>query len=196
MTTEPRVTARDPGRKPGTPVKQTLDMPGNWREVQDAQHKGDARGSLLVPSGAGWVEHDTLGIAEEVAARWPNLRVAECVKRCDDCAALGHYPYTVVELDRKGKTIPILGFLRLDRRVIDTLWSISAETADQQRLADEHNARVRAEIEKKVAEQQKASLEIIGAALKSTKYDWRGPGGVKIGPTMSREDARRALTQN
>jgi len=188
------ITARDRGRKPGTPLKQTLEMPGEWRGLQDAQQAGDAKG-LIVPTGAGWVERDTLGVAEEVATRWPNLRVAECQQRCNDCVATGHYPYVVCEVDAKGRTVPVLGFIELNRSVIDTLWSISQAAGDQQRLADEHNARVHAEIKRKSAEQQQAALEVIGSALKSNKYDWRGPGGVKIGRNMTPAQARRALTQ-
>lgn len=195
----PKIVARDTGRKPGTPVKQPLDMPGDassWFDIQSDQRRGKETGSLLVPDGTGWVEHDTLGIAEEVARMWPNLRVAECRMRCSDCSALGHFPYVVCELDAKGRTVPVLGFLRLDRQVIDTLWSISRAAGDQQKLADKHNERIRAELQRKSEDQQKAALEIIGAALKSHKYDWRGPGGVKIGQGMDRGAARRAISQN
>lgn len=195
----PKIVARDTGRKPGTPVKQPLDMPGessSWFDIQSDQRKGKERGSLLVPDGTGWVEHDTLGVAEEVAQRWPNLRVAECRKRCNDCSALGHFPYVVCELTKSGKTVPVLGFLRLDRQVIDTLWSISQAAGDQQKLADAHNERIRAELAQKAADQQQAALEIIGAALKSHKYDWKGPGGVKIGPGMNPYAARKAISQN
>lgn len=193
-----RVVARDRGRKPGTPVRQDLAMPGDdasWHELQSDQRTGKQTGSLLVPNGAGWVEHDTLGVAEEVARRWPNMRVAKCQQRCTDCAALGHYPYVVMELTRSGKSVPVLGFLRLDRTVIDTIWSISHAAGDQQKLADAHNQKVRAELDRKSAEAQQASLEIVGAALKSRKFDWRGPGGVKVGRGMAPSEARRALTQ-
>lgn len=193
MTTSP-LTVRSPGRRPGAPLRQSLDMPGDWRGLQDAQRDGQSRG-LLVPQGAGWVQHDSLGVAEEVSQRWPNLRVAKCEKGCVDCAVEGHYPYTVVELTVSNKAVPILGFMRLDRSVIDTLWSISAEQHDTQRLADEHNERVRAEIARKQHEHREAMLEVIGAALKSNKFDWIGPGGVKIGPHMTAAEARRALTQ-
>jgi len=199
MADKPHITARDVGRKPGVPVQQPLDMPGessSWSEIQADQREDSQTGSLLVPNGAGWVEHDTLGVAEEVAQRWPNLRVAECTKRCTDCAALGHFPFVVCELTRSGKTVPVIGFLKLNREVIDTLWSVSQAAGDQQKLANEHNARLKAEIDQKSADQQAEALEIIGAALKSHKYDWKGPGGFSISPNMTPAEARRAMNPN
>lgn len=190
------VSVREGHHRPGAPTRADLNFSGDWEGVQDHQLVNNQRsGTLLVPNGNGWVEHDTLGVAEEVARLWPNLRVMECRQRCRNCAALGHYPYTVAELTRDGRTVPVLGFLRLDREVIDTLWSISSAKHDTQKLADEHNARVRRDIANRQRESQQAALEVVGAALKSNKFDWRGPGGVKVSRTMSREEARRALTQ-
>lgn len=190
--------ARDRGRKPGTPMDQSLDMPGTaegWLDVQSDQRDDRRRnpGSLLVPDGAGWVAHDTLGVAEEVAARWPNLRIAQCEQRCRDCAAQGHYPYVVIELTRSGRSVVVLGLERLDRSVIDTLWSISEAAGDQQKLADEHNARVREAIARRRDESRRARLEVVESALRSRKKRWRGPGGVVIDRDTSPADLRRAM---
>lgn len=185
------VSAHDRGKRPGVPVKQDLLMPGDWDTLQRAQRvEGQRDQSLLVPAGTEWVESSAVGVAEEVSRRWPNLRIASC--KCNMCLEQGHYPHVVCELTRSGQTVAVLGFIELDRRVVDTLWAMSHEH-DQQKLADEHNSRMREQVEKRRNEARRERLEVIQGALESRKHDWRGPGGVRTNPHLSSSQAAKLL---
>lgn len=156
-------------------MEQKLLLPGEWERMQAIQ----ASSKFLLPVGTSWVESDVLGIANEVHARWPNLQIASC--QCGKCLERGHYPHVVLELTRDGRTEPVFGFTRLNRTVIHRLQAIHAS---QNPLAKhlEQNEATRAELKSQADQAQREQLEVIEAALKSPKHNWRGPRGMRTDP--------------
>ena len=168
------------GLRPGVPQPREqakLLMPGEWERL----HAVQASSGFLLPVGVHWVERDVLGIAQEVSRRWPNLRIASC--NCGRCVEEGHHPHVVMELTRSGKTVPVFGFMRFGRHVIERLWAIHADQ-NPNAAAMEHNARQRRALKKKSQEVQAENLEVVEAALNSRKHDWKGPKGLKTNPHM------------
>lgn len=157
------------------PRKKHLLLPGQW----EAERMRAASSGFLLPVGTAWVERDVLGIADEINARWPNLRVASC--SCGQCIPRGHAPHAVLEHCRDGLTRPVFTFTRFSRDVIDRLHAIHV-SQDPYAQHEAHNRKVRAEIERKQKEERDAALEEPIAALKSSKSSWRGSDGKVYSP--------------
>jgi len=163
----------------GEPGNQSLLLPGDWNPLQQGRP-----GGLVEPVGTHWVERDVLGVAQEVAQRWPNLRVASC--SCNRCHEQGHYPHVVVELCRDGKQRPVFGFSAFGRHIIERLEAIHvANEPDKQ--AEKANEQAKKAARKQTDDKRRADLEVIEAALRSPKIDWKGPGG-------KRADAHARIT--
>lgn len=158
-----------------TPREQKLLLPGEWEQIQ--AQKASSR--FLVPTGTDWVEKDVLGIANEVATRWPNLAVASC--DCGHCLPRGHYPHVVLEHCKDGVTRPVFGFTRFDRDVIHRLQAIHS-SEDPQGKHEKIKEKARADAKKQRADEQREQLEVVEAALRSPKINWTGPGGTKTNP--------------
>lgn len=173
MTTA--VQVREGGAHAEAPMEQNLLLPGDWERVQAIS----ASSKFILPVGTAWVERDVLGIANEVAARWPNLAIASCP--CGRCLETGHYPHVVMEHCKDGQTRPVFGFTRMDRDVIHRLQAIHASQNPQAKHEQLKN-KARAEAKKRRDDAQREQLEVIEAALRSPKYDWRGPGGIRTNP--------------
>lgn len=156
----------------------SLLLPGQWQE----EHLRQASSGFMLPVGTSWVQRDVLGIADEINARWPNLRVASCA--CGHCISRGHAPHAVLEHCRDGVTRSVFTFTRFDRDVIDRLHQIHV-SQDPQAQHVAHNEAIRKELKRKADERQDEALEIVEAALRSTKFDWRGPGGFRTDPSAS-----------
>lgn len=155
-------------------MRQELLLPGEWERLEAVR----AASQFILPVGTQWVQSDVLGIANEVAARWPNLAVASC--SCGkDCLRQGHYPHVVLEHTRDGQTVPVFGVVRLTREVIHRLQAIHAS---QNPLAKhkEQNEQARREAKRQAAERQREDLEVLEAALRSHKVDWKGPKGSNL----------------
>lgn len=169
-----RVQVREGGAHAEAPMKQDLLLPGEWERVQAIS----ASSKFILPVGTAWVERDVLGIANEVSARWPNLAVASCP--CGKCLSghTPHYPHVVMEHCKDGVTRPVFGFTRMDRDVIHRLQAIHA-SQDPQAKHEEVKAKARADAAKAREEAQREQLEIVEAALRSPKQDWRGPNGIR-----------------
>lgn len=173
MTTSIRV--REQASEAHAPIEQKLMLPGELEKIQAVR----ASSKFIRPVGTHWVENDVLGVAEEVNRRWPNLRVASCP--CGHCLRRGHYPHMVMEHCRDGVTRPIFGVTKLNRSVVDRLKAIH-ESNDPKAHHEELKRRHRAEAKRKRDEAQREQMEVIEAALKSPKSDWRGPGGFRTNP--------------
>lgn len=153
------------------PSEQKLLLPGDWSTQQMA-----TGGGLIEPVGTHWVERDVLGVAEEVAQRWPNLRVASC--DCGCCLSQGHYPHVVVEMCKDGKTRPVFGFTKFGRHIIERLAQIHVSNQSNEQM-EKQNEKVREDLKKKTDEKRRADLEVVESALKSHKHDWKGPNGLR-----------------
>lgn len=146
-----------------------LLLPGDWERLQ-AQA---ASSKFLLPVGTHWVERDVFGIADEINARWPNLRVASC--GCGHCITRGHAPHAVLEHCKDGQTRPVFEFTRFGRDIIDRLHAMHT-SQDPLAQHEAHNLKVRAELEAKQAEKRAADLEVAEDALRSTKINYRHDG--------------------
>lgn len=169
------IQVREGSAQAEQPLEQKLLLPGEYERLQAVR----ASSKFLRPVGTAWVESDVLGIANEVATRWPNLAIASCP--CGHCLRRGHYPHVVMEHCRDGVTRPVFGFTRLDRDVIHRLQAIHASqdpAAKHEKLKERH----RAEAKRQRDEAQREQLDVIEAALKSRKQDWRGPNGLRTRP--------------
>lgn len=148
------------------PQDQSLLLPGQWQDT------APQAGGFLVPVGTSWVSNDVLRVSEEIAHRWPNLRVASC--GCNRCLELGHYPHVVVELTRDGRTVPVFGFTEFSAHIIERLHAIHA-SQNPNEAAMKHNEMMRHEMKRRQNEAAAEKLEVVEAALKSPKTTWRGP---------------------
>jgi hypothetical protein len=155
-----------------------LMLPGQWQEEQ----LRIASAGFMLPVGTAWVERDVLGIADEINARWPNLRVASCA--CGHCVERGHAPHAVLEYCRDGVTRPVFTFVQFNRDVIDRLHQIHVSNDPAAQHAA-HNAALRKELKAKSDAVLDEGLEIVEAALRSPKQDWRGPNGMRTDSSIS-----------
>lgn len=149
---------------------------------------GSAARSMTLPVGGHFVEKDVLDLAEEVAARFPNLRIASC--DCNRCAERGHFPHVVVEMTRDGQQRPVLGFYEFGRHVIDMIHKAHISNLSLRDLEDKEG-RARQAKKKEAREELEANLEVVEAALKSPKIEWTGPNGVKTDPHAKPFASRR-----
>lgn len=157
------------------PLNQGLALPGDIERLQAIR----ASSKFVLPAGTHWVENDVLSISNEIASRWPNLRVASCP--CNRCLIEGHYPHVILEHCKDGVTRPVFGFTRFSPDVVERLKAIHA-SEDPAAKHREINERKRTEERKRAEEAQREHLEVVEAALKSRKSDWRGPDGLRTDP--------------
>lgn len=169
------IKVREGADRHGGTMQQELLLPGEYEKMQAIR----ASSHFILPVGTQWVQADVLGIANEVASRWPNLAIASCP--CGKCKAHGHYPHVVLEHTRTGETVPVFGFMRLNRDVIHRLQAIHT-SQDPLAKHKEQNELARAAAKAEADAAQKEQLEVIGAALRSAKHDWRGPNGMRTDP--------------
>lgn len=151
---------------------QSLLLPGQW----DNQHI--SRGSsLLEPVGTNWVERDVLGISEEVhRVTLGKCKVASCT--CGNCERKGHFPHVVLELGKDGRTYPVFGFTSFGPHVLQRLLEIHVSQKPNEKSI-KNNREVQKNRKAKARQVQSETMEITQAALESTKYDWRGPRGLR-----------------
>lgn len=153
---------------------QDLLLPGHHEQVKAVERASH----FLIPVGTHWVERDVLFVSEEITRRWPNLAVVSC--SCCHCLERGHHPHMVVESCRDGQTRPVFGFAEFGRHVIEQLAAIHVENSggrlDQMRR---HNEKIIESRAKKAREQSEEAAEVVVAALRSHKHDWRGPNGLR-----------------
>lgn len=158
----------------GPQERPSLLLPGQWEKLQ-AQR---ASSRFLLPVGTSWVERDVLGIADEINARWPNLRVASC--SCGHCVIRGHAPHAVLEHCRDGQTRPVMQFVHFTREIIDRLHAMHTSQRPYEQHAA-HNEAVRKELKRQAEEQRAEDLAPAVAALESSKTTYRH-GGVRYTP--------------
>lgn len=173
------VTVRGGHRGSGALSDQSLDLPGNWDGLNEARSD-----KMLVPVGTSFVQKDMLGIAEEVhSMTGGRCRVVSC--QCGQCVEKGHFPHAVVEFAKNGKTYPVFGFREFGRHVIDRMREIHVSN-NPNKKAMKKNAELYASRKKRAQEVQQEKLEVIEAALRSPKFDWRGPSGMRTDPLRTR----------
>lgn len=169
------VTVRE-GRSPHTTAlsDQSLKLPGgNWDRLQQVKDTG----RFLLPAGTSFVEKDVLGVAEQVH----NITGGKCaVASCDcgHCLERGHFPHVVLEKARDGQTHPVFGFTRFGPHVVQRLREIHVSTGHHTKTMKE-NQHKRDALKKKAQEKQREKLEVVEAALKSHKFNWTGPDGMR-----------------
>jgi hypothetical protein len=152
---------------------QSLELPGEWDKVTKVQNTS----RFLLPSGTAFVERDVLGVAEEVERiSGGKCRVASC--SCGKCLEKGHYPHVVLELSRRGQTSPVFGFTNFGPHVVQRLREIHVSTGHHKESLKK-NEKIRKDMKAKAVEVQRENLEIVETALKSHKFDWRGPRGLR-----------------
>lgn len=152
---------------------QSLQLPGQWENFKAQTNEG----SFLLPVGTHWVEQDVLGVAEEVyRVTRGRCRVASC--NCGKCLERGHFPHVVLELDRFGRTHPVFGSRSLGPHIVQRLREMHISN-DPNKKAMEANAKENARRKRLAEERQAEKLEIVSSALASTKFDWRGPNGIR-----------------
>lgn len=175
------VTVREGGsQEAATLSDQSLLLPGDWGRIH--QDKNQSR--FLLPVGTHWVENDVLGIADEVRRiSRGKLRVASC--SCGKCIRSGHFPHVVVEIGKRGGTYPVFGFTRFGRHVIQRVRQIHVSTGHHKK-EEKKNKFIRKKLKQKAKDIQTHKLEVVEAALKSNKQDYRGPEGMKTDPSRTR----------
>lgn len=152
---------------------QSLEVPGHWNEAQVLTKSSE----FLLPAGTSWVKRDVLGVAEEVERMTGGrCRVASC--SCGKCLQVGHFPHVVVELTRSGQTVPVFGTRELGPHVVQRLREIHVSN-NPNKKSMKKNAEIRAAMKKKSREVQLERLDIIESALRSHKFDYRGPNGLR-----------------
>lgn len=167
------VTVREGRGDTSALSKQSLDLPGNWDKVSVARDTS----RFLLPAGTSFVERDVLNVAEEVhRVSEGKLSVASC--SCGRCVEKGHFPHVVLELDRRGRTSPVFGFTTFGPEVVQRVREIHISQKHVQK-ASARNKLIREQAKKNASLAQQEKLEIIEAALKSSKFDWRGPEGLR-----------------
>lgn len=152
---------------------QNLAIPGDW----DSLRLSSKASEFLTPVGTHWVERDVLGVAEEVYKITDGkCRVASC--QCGKCLEKGHFPHVVVELGKDGRTHPVFGFTRFGPHVTQRIREIHI-SQNPNKKSMENNRKIHEARKQKARDLQTERLEIVEAALKSHKFDWRGPNGIR-----------------
>lgn len=152
---------------------QSLHLPGQWDKVQSV--KNESR--FLLPTGIGWVENDVLGIADEVRrVSKGRCRLASC--GCGKCLERGHFPHVVLELTKRGSTAPVFGARELGPHIVQRLQQMHvSQNPNEQSI--KHNEKLRTERRAKALEGMRERLEVVESALRSHKFDYRGPNGMR-----------------
>ena len=152
---------------------QSLEVPGQWNEAQVLSRSSE----FLLPAGTSWIKRDVLGVAEEVERMTGGkCRVASC--SCGKCLQLGHFPHVVVELTKQGQTVPVFGSKELGPHIVQRLREIHVSN-NPNKKSMKKNAKLRAEMKQKALEIQREKLAVVEAALRSHKFDYRGPNGMR-----------------
>lgn len=169
------VTVREGRREQAASAlsNQSLQLPGDWNKIQQSTNRGE----FLLPVGTDWVSRDVMGVSEEVY-RVTNgrCRVASC--QCGRCLEKGHFPHVVVELGKFGATHPVFGFTSFGPHVVQRLRSIHV-SQDPNKKSMDKNAKLLESKKRLAAEVQTHKLEVVHSALRSHKFDWRGPDGLR-----------------
>lgn len=152
---------------------QSLHLPGQWDKI----HASTNESRFLLPTGIGWVENDVLGVAEEVK-RITNgkCRLASCA--CGKCLERGHFPHVILELTKRGRTVPVFGARELGPHILQRLRQMHV-SQNPNESSIQHNKRLRAERRGQALEGMRERLEVVEGALKSHKFDYRGPYGMR-----------------
>ena len=173
MMTSTKVTVRESRANTSALSDQSLALPGDWNKVQAQK----AASNFLIPVGTSWVERDVLGVADEIyRMTGGKCKVASC--SCGRCLDRGHFPHVVVELGRDGRTHPVFGFKHFGPHVIQRMQEIHVSQKHNAK-AMKHNEKLRETKRQAAKELQRERLEIVQSALSSSKFDWRGPNGMK-----------------
>lgn len=173
MTKVTPVTVREGRADSSALSNQSLALPGDMGNLTAQKNESE----FLIPVGTHWVERDVLGISEQVyQVTGGKCRVASC--NCGRCLDKGHFPHVVLELGKDGRTHPVFGFTRFGPHVVQRIREIHI-SQNPNKKAMESNRQKREELKRKSQDIQQEKLEIVEAALKSTKFDWRGPKGMR-----------------
>lgn len=159
---------------PDSARPSSLMLPGDWQREQ-ARRASD---EFVIPMGTDFVRADLLEVSLEVKRLWPELDIVQC-KSGHDCMELGHYPFMVMERTRSGKTYPVVGTDRLDKGLIERLWRMHREQRGVEDIKQQ-NEKAQERKRKHRQEERLEQLEVAEAALSSSKYDWRGPNGIRV----------------
>lgn len=152
---------------------QSLSLPGQWDKVSAVTNES----RFLLPTGVGWVENDVLGVADEVRrVSKGRCRLASC--GCGHCVERGHFPHVVLELTKDGKTAPVFGSRELGSHIVQRLREIHVSN-NPNKTSMEKNLKLRADYKAKALEGAREKLEVVESALRSHKFDYRGPGGMR-----------------
>lgn len=167
------VTVRG-GRANTSPLaNQSLDLPGDWNKVQANKNTAE----FMLPVGTDWVARDVLGVSEEVSrVTQGKCRVASC--QCGRCLDKGHFPHVVVEKGKSGRVYPVFGFTHFGPHVIQRVQEIHV-SQNPNKKSMENNKKVLEANKAKARELQTERLEVVHSALSSSKFDWRGPNGIR-----------------
>lgn len=166
------VTVREDRANSSVLSNQSLELPGDWDGVQSK-----VTSEFVLPVGTHWVERDVLGVSEEIEAMTGGqCRVASC--QCGKCELEGHFPHVVVEHGRRGGTFPVFGFHKFGPHVIQRMQEIHVSN-NPNKKAMEANKKRRQEIEAQAEAIQREKLDIVHSALSSTRFDWKGPNGIR-----------------
>lgn len=173
MTVKP-VTVREGRGHASALSNQSLNLPGqDWDKLTEIKDTS----KFLIPVGTDFVERDVLGISEEVY-RITNgrCRVASC--SCGKCLEKGHYPHVVVERGKSGRTYPVFGFTNFGPHILQRLRQIHVSN-EPNKKSMKKNAQIYESRKQIARDKQTEKLEVIESALRSHKFDWRGPNGIR-----------------
>lgn len=152
---------------------QSLHLPGNWSELETQKKSGE----FLLPVGTDWVSRDVMGVSEEVnRISQGKCRVASC--QCGKCLDKGHFPHIILEIGKSGRTYPVFGFTHFGPHVVQRLQEIHASQNPNKKSMD-NNQKILKTRRSEALDAQREKLDIVGAALNSHKFNWRGPDGIR-----------------
>ena len=167
------VTVREGRADSSALSNQSLALPGDMGNLQAQRNESE----FLMPVGTHWVERDVLGISEQVyEVTRGKCRVASC--QCGRCLDKGHFPHVVLELGKDGRTHPVFGFTSFGPHVVQRIQEIHVSQNPNKKTM-QANAERRQQLKQKSRVIQQEKLEVVESALKSKKFDWRGPDGMR-----------------
>jgi len=133
------------------------------------------------------VPDDLFDIVGEITYRWPNLWVQYAnpdspVNKRGIC--LGDAPYRIMERTPNGP-VPVFSFWKLDHSVIDRLHMLNSANVDVLAEMDKANAKLKADMQTKAAEELAESADMAQSTLKHF-----GKGKIKFSYTNEHGEKR------
>lgn len=117
---------------------------------------------LLHDGSVAEIPGDMFRVVEEIQFRWPNLRV---LYLNPERAGVMDAPYKIVEMTKNGPMF-VMDVWELDQRVIERLHLANGANVDVEKVIEKHNAKLKAEKERKAKEELADSSDKLATIIK------------------------------